>query len=170
MMVRLYLSSDAKACFLPEILHAHVLQPHAWYPHRDRIRIQCDEGYEEKSFDATAVCSDGIWTSVPHCESMCHTQPGKSTTGPDSYVNWVKEVISKHFYNVSAAEKLIKMTSLDFSVCFRCLTMNYSIPSAQLSALAEEKRVLFHRGSLRVWPAPSDPSRRRHWSGLQGSF
>lgn len=98
------MSSDAKACFLPEIPHAHVLQPDAWYPKGDKIRIQCDEGYEEKSFDATAVCSDGIWTSVPHCESMSHTTR-KSTTGLDSYVNKVKEVMSKHFYNVSATEK-----------------------------------------------------------------
>ncbi|XP_075877002.1 complement factor H-related protein 1-like [Nelusetta ayraudi] len=59
---------DAKACFLPEIPHARILQPDAWYPEGDKIRIQCDEGYEEKNFDATAVCSDGIWISVPHCK------------------------------------------------------------------------------------------------------
>lgn len=75
-IVHFSLSSDAKACFLPEIPHARVLQPDAWYPKGDKIRIQCDEGYEVKNFDATAVCSDGTWMSVPHCESMCHTQPG----------------------------------------------------------------------------------------------
>ncbi|XP_034558825.1 complement factor H-related protein 4-like [Notolabrus celidotus] len=39
-----------------------------WYMHRDKIRITCEEGYELKKGDATAVCLNGIWTSVPICE------------------------------------------------------------------------------------------------------
>lgn len=73
-IINFSLSSDAEACLLPEIPHAQVLQPKALYAEGDKIRIQCDEGYKAKNFDATAVCSNGTWTSVPSCERMCHNQ------------------------------------------------------------------------------------------------
>uniref|UniRef100_A0A3Q3F0S1 Sushi domain-containing protein n=1 Tax=Labrus bergylta TaxID=56723 RepID=A0A3Q3F0S1_9LABR len=39
-----------------------------WYEEGDKIRVTCDEGYEVKKRDATAVCLNGTWTSVPVCE------------------------------------------------------------------------------------------------------
>ncbi|XP_060900166.1 complement factor H-like isoform X1 [Labrus mixtus] len=39
-----------------------------WYEEGDKIRVTCDEGYEPKKRDATAVCLNGTWTSVPVCE------------------------------------------------------------------------------------------------------
>lgn len=89
-------STDAAACLLPEIPHAKVSRPDAWYPNGNRIRIKCDEGYKAKKTDATAVCRDGNWTSVPDCVSKCCTQAGKSATSLDLFVNKVK-VICEYF-------------------------------------------------------------------------
>ncbi|KAM8728667.1 complement factor H-related protein 1-like isoform 1-T1 [Acanthopagrus schlegelii] len=39
-----------------------------WYEDGDKIRITCDEAYELKNNDATALCTNGSWSSVPVCE------------------------------------------------------------------------------------------------------
>ncbi|KAM6990651.1 complement factor H-related protein 1-like isoform 2-T2 [Tautogolabrus adspersus] len=55
-------------CLPPEIPNAKFNKPSGWYNPGNTIGITCDEGYELKNRDATAVCLNGTWTSVPVCE------------------------------------------------------------------------------------------------------
>ncbi|XP_027140920.1 complement factor H-related protein 1-like isoform X2 [Larimichthys crocea] len=60
---------DQKACFAPTILNANYTKNQdGWYEEGYKIRITCDTGYEFKNNDATAVCTNGTWSSVPVCE------------------------------------------------------------------------------------------------------
>ncbi|XP_044075974.1 complement factor H-like isoform X2 [Siniperca chuatsi] len=60
---------DEKACIPPTIPNAKYTEKlNGWYEEGHKIRITCDEGYEQKDQDATAECINGIWTSVPVCE------------------------------------------------------------------------------------------------------
>ncbi|KAG8013985.1 Complement factor H, partial [Nibea albiflora] len=60
---------DEKACFAPTIPNANYTKNQdGWYENEEKIRITCDKGYESKNNDATAVCTNGTWSSVPVCE------------------------------------------------------------------------------------------------------
>ncbi|KAE8291188.1 Complement factor H-related protein 5 [Larimichthys crocea] len=60
---------DQKACFAPTIPNANYTKNQdGWYEEGYKIRITCDTGYEFKNNDATAVCTNGTWSSVPVCE------------------------------------------------------------------------------------------------------
>ncbi|XP_070830201.1 complement factor H-related protein 2-like [Chaetodon trifascialis] len=70
---------DENACIPPEISNAKITEnPNGWYKAGDTVRITCDKGYEHKGNDATAICENGTWTSVPACEksiSVCGEPP-----------------------------------------------------------------------------------------------
>ncbi|XP_073347934.1 complement factor H-like isoform X3 [Pagrus major] len=58
-----------EACIPPEIPNAKYTEsPTGWYEDGQKIRITCDEAYELKNRDATALCTNGSWSSVPVCE------------------------------------------------------------------------------------------------------
>ncbi|KAE8291189.1 hypothetical protein D5F01_LYC10784 [Larimichthys crocea] len=58
-----------KACFAPTIPNANYTKNQdGWYEEGYKIRITCDTGYEPKNNDATAICTNGTWSSVPVCE------------------------------------------------------------------------------------------------------
>ncbi|XP_073347936.1 complement factor H-like isoform X2 [Pagrus major] len=58
-----------EACIPPEIPNAKYTEsPTGWYEDGLKIRITCDEAYELKNRDATALCTNGSWSSVPVCE------------------------------------------------------------------------------------------------------
>ncbi|XP_031150271.1 complement factor H-like isoform X2 [Sander lucioperca] len=60
---------DEKACFPPHIHNAkYKKNSKGWYEDKKTVRITCDKGYEHKDRDATAICSNGTWSSVPVCE------------------------------------------------------------------------------------------------------
>ncbi|XP_010732054.3 complement factor H isoform X2 [Larimichthys crocea] len=60
---------DEKACFAPTIPNANYTKNQdGWYEEGYKIRITCDTGYEPKNNDATAICTNGTWSSVPVCE------------------------------------------------------------------------------------------------------
>ncbi|XP_035861227.1 complement factor H-related protein 1-like isoform X1 [Sander lucioperca] len=58
---------DETACIPPDIPNAQY-KKNGWYENKNRCRITCDEGYVHKNRDATAICSNGTWSSVPACE------------------------------------------------------------------------------------------------------
>ncbi|XP_029309260.1 complement factor H-like, partial [Cottoperca gobio] len=58
---------DEKACMPPTIPNA-IYFANGWYGDGDKIRIKCDKGYEHKDQDATAICENGTWSSVPVCQ------------------------------------------------------------------------------------------------------
>ncbi|TKS80139.1 Complement factor H [Collichthys lucidus] len=68
---------DEKACFAPTILNANYTKNQdGWYEEGNKIRITCDTGYQPKNNDATAVCRNGTWSSVPVCEiHQCGSPP-----------------------------------------------------------------------------------------------
>ncbi|XP_036941257.1 complement factor H-like [Acanthopagrus latus] len=58
-----------EGCIPPTIPNAKYTESlTGWYEEGDKIRITCDEAYELKNNDATAVCTNGSWSSVPVCE------------------------------------------------------------------------------------------------------
>ncbi|XP_039671879.1 complement factor H-like isoform X2 [Perca fluviatilis] len=60
---------DEKACIPPDIPNAQYKKNlRGWYKNNQRLRVRCDEGYEHKGNDATAICTNGTWSSVPVCE------------------------------------------------------------------------------------------------------
>ncbi|XP_078120607.1 complement factor H-related protein 1-like [Sander vitreus] len=60
---------DEKACIPPDIPNAqNKKNSKGWYEEEQRFRVRCDEGYEHKNRDATAICTNGTWSSVPVCE------------------------------------------------------------------------------------------------------
>nr|XP_057923259.1 complement factor H-like isoform X2 [Doryrhamphus excisus] len=49
-----------------------------WYMNGYTIRVTCDTGYVHRNWDATALCANGTWTSVPVCErstQACNEPP-----------------------------------------------------------------------------------------------
>ncbi|XP_074544729.1 complement factor H-related protein 2-like [Halichoeres trimaculatus] len=70
---------DEKACLPLKIKNAEYTEnPNGWYEDGGKIRITCDDGYEVLNWDATAVCSNGAWTSVPVCNispDACRAPP-----------------------------------------------------------------------------------------------
>ncbi|XP_065809913.1 complement factor H-related protein 1 isoform X5 [Labrus bergylta] len=61
-------------CLPPEIPNAKFnKKQNSWYNEGNTIRVTCDNGYELKNRDATAVCLNGTWTSVPVCEISNNT-------------------------------------------------------------------------------------------------
>lgn len=61
---------DERACLPPEIPNAiSSLGATRWYQHGDKIRVNCDKGFEHQKFDATAVCKNGTWSTLPVCTS-----------------------------------------------------------------------------------------------------
>ncbi|XP_076601153.1 uncharacterized protein LOC143329231 [Chaetodon auriga] len=70
---------DENACIPPEIPNAKITEnPNGWYTAGQRVRITCDKGYEHKDNDATTICENGTWISVPACEkstSVCDEPP-----------------------------------------------------------------------------------------------
>lgn len=70
------LSSEEEACFPLQIPNAEFkASSDAWFTSGRVLRIECEEGYKHKDFDATAVCENGSWSSVPVCESKCGMFP-----------------------------------------------------------------------------------------------
>uniref|UniRef100_UPI0037E8A39F complement factor H-related protein 1-like n=1 Tax=Semicossyphus pulcher TaxID=241346 RepID=UPI0037E8A39F len=64
---------DEKACTPLTIPNAgHTENSNGWFEEGHRIRITCDEGYELKNLDATAICINGTWSSVPVCEKSLY--------------------------------------------------------------------------------------------------
>uniref|UniRef100_UPI0037E95D10 complement factor H-related protein 1-like n=1 Tax=Semicossyphus pulcher TaxID=241346 RepID=UPI0037E95D10 len=64
---------DEKACTPLTIPNAgHTENSNGWFEEGHRIRITCDEGYELKNLDNTAICLNGTWSSVPVCEKSGH--------------------------------------------------------------------------------------------------
>uniref|UniRef100_UPI0037E88495 complement factor H-related protein 2-like n=1 Tax=Semicossyphus pulcher TaxID=241346 RepID=UPI0037E88495 len=64
---------DEKACTPLTIPNAgHTENSNGWFEQGHRIRITCDEGYELKNLDNTAICLNGRWSSVPVCEKSGH--------------------------------------------------------------------------------------------------
>uniref|UniRef100_A0A667YNU7 Sushi domain-containing protein n=1 Tax=Myripristis murdjan TaxID=586833 RepID=A0A667YNU7_9TELE len=60
---------DETSCVPPNIPNAKYTEnPHGWYSDSEKIRITCNSGYESENQDATAVCKNGTWTSMPTCE------------------------------------------------------------------------------------------------------
>ncbi|KAM8728664.1 uncharacterized protein AB9X84_001886 isoform 3-T6 [Acanthopagrus schlegelii] len=58
-----------EGCIPPTIPNAKYTESlTGWYEDGDKIRITCDEAYELKNNDATALCTNGSWSSVPVCE------------------------------------------------------------------------------------------------------
>uniref|UniRef100_A0A3Q3EYB1 Sushi domain-containing protein n=1 Tax=Labrus bergylta TaxID=56723 RepID=A0A3Q3EYB1_9LABR len=72
-----------------------------WYEEGEKIRVTCDEGYEVKKRDATAVCLNGTWTSVPVCESKC-VPPVTQTN------NRIGSVSEPTYQEVFAADSSVK--------------------------------------------------------------
>ncbi|XP_032388309.1 complement factor H isoform X1 [Etheostoma spectabile] len=65
---------DEKDCIPPDIPNAkYKKSPKGWYDNNQSIYITCDKEYESKNRDATAICSNGTWTSVPVCEKSIET-------------------------------------------------------------------------------------------------
>ncbi|XP_060900172.1 complement factor H-like isoform X2 [Labrus mixtus] len=61
-------------CLPPEIPNAKFNKKQSgWYNPGNTIRVTCDNEYELKNRDATAVCLNGTWTSVPVCEIRNNT-------------------------------------------------------------------------------------------------
>uniref|UniRef100_A0A671UM36 Sushi domain-containing protein n=1 Tax=Sparus aurata TaxID=8175 RepID=A0A671UM36_SPAAU len=57
------------ACTPPTIPNAKYTEnPYGWYEEGDKIKVTCDEAYELKTRDTTALCKNGTWISVPVCE------------------------------------------------------------------------------------------------------
>ncbi|XP_039671885.1 complement factor H-like isoform X1 [Perca fluviatilis] len=60
---------NEKACIPPDIPNAQYKKKlKRWYENNQRLRVRCDEGYKLKGNDATAICTNGTWSSVPVCE------------------------------------------------------------------------------------------------------
>ncbi|XP_034558824.1 complement factor H-like [Notolabrus celidotus] len=60
---------DEKACVPLTVTNAkNTENSNSWFKEGEKIRITCMEGYELKNWDATAVCLNGTWSSVPICE------------------------------------------------------------------------------------------------------
>ncbi|XP_034744556.1 complement factor H-related protein 1-like isoform X3 [Etheostoma cragini] len=65
---------DEQACIPLDIPNGkYKKSPKGWYDNKQSIYIKCDKGYESKNRDATAICSNGTWTSVPVCEKSIET-------------------------------------------------------------------------------------------------
>lgn len=60
--------SDKNSCLPPTIPNGNHTNHDAWYKEGAKIWIDCEEGYEHKERDTTAVCRNGTWSSVPVCE------------------------------------------------------------------------------------------------------
>ncbi|XP_070700925.1 complement factor H-related protein 1-like [Pempheris klunzingeri] len=64
---------DEDACISPDIPKAkYKKSQNGWYEEGDEIIITCDKGYEPKHQDATTICINGTWSSVPVCEKSAH--------------------------------------------------------------------------------------------------
>ncbi|XP_041804869.1 complement factor H-like [Chelmon rostratus] len=64
---------DENACIPPQIPNAkYTIRPNGWYEDGQSVRITCEAGYEGKDHDATALCRNGTWTSVPVCKRSTH--------------------------------------------------------------------------------------------------
>ncbi|XP_069366767.1 complement factor H-related protein 1-like [Paralichthys olivaceus] len=60
---------DENACIPPTIPNGKYTESSdGWYENGDIIRITCDKGYEHKDNDATGICTNGNWSSLPICE------------------------------------------------------------------------------------------------------
>ncbi|XP_078120608.1 complement factor H-related protein 2-like isoform X1 [Sander vitreus] len=60
---------DEKACIPPDIPNAQYKKnSKGWYEEEQLFRVRCDKGYEYRGRDATAICINGTWSSVPVCE------------------------------------------------------------------------------------------------------
>ncbi|XP_034744558.1 coagulation factor XIII B chain-like [Etheostoma cragini] len=65
---------DEQACIPLDIPNGkYKKSPKGLYDNKQSIYIKCDKGYESKNRDATAICSNGTWTSVPVCERSIET-------------------------------------------------------------------------------------------------
>uniref|UniRef100_H3C398 Sushi domain-containing protein n=1 Tax=Tetraodon nigroviridis TaxID=99883 RepID=H3C398_TETNG len=59
---------DERACLPPEIPHSTFpASAPTWYPHERKTRITCDNGFQLQNFEATALCENGSWSSLPVC-------------------------------------------------------------------------------------------------------
>ncbi|KAM3596055.1 uncharacterized protein V6R79_007502 [Siganus canaliculatus] len=60
---------DEDGCLAPVIPNVeYTVRSAGWYEAGQKIWIKCKAGYRYKGSDATAVCVNGTWTSVPVCE------------------------------------------------------------------------------------------------------
>ncbi|CAJ1071785.1 complement factor H-like isoform X1 [Xyrichtys novacula] len=70
---------DESACYPLEVPNGKYKESqNRWHEQEAKIRIKCDKGYELKNRDATAICLNGTWSSVPICEmsdSTCNMPP-----------------------------------------------------------------------------------------------
>lgn len=65
-----HLLLDEGACLPPEIPNGAILPSAAdWYQHGHKIRVTCDAGFEHQYFEATGLCENGSWSTVPVCTS-----------------------------------------------------------------------------------------------------
>ncbi|XP_041658726.1 complement factor H-like [Cheilinus undulatus] len=60
---------DANGCLPLTIPHGEYTEDSdGWFKEGEKERVKCNEGFYLKNWDATAVCLNGTWTSVPICE------------------------------------------------------------------------------------------------------
>ncbi|KAM6990647.1 complement factor H-related protein 1-like isoform 2-T2 [Tautogolabrus adspersus] len=89
-------------CLPPEIPNAKFnKKPSGWYNPGNTIRITCDEGYEPENRDATALCSNGTWTSVPVCK-ISSNACGEPPQIPNAVI------IGQKYQEVFAADSKVK--------------------------------------------------------------
>ncbi|XP_054622788.1 complement factor H-like isoform X2 [Dunckerocampus dactyliophorus] len=60
---------DINDCIPPALPHAkYTSSSVGWYKNGSPVRVTCDTGYVHRNWDATALCANGTWSSVPVCE------------------------------------------------------------------------------------------------------
>ena len=72
--IRCFVFPDENACIPPTVPNGRYTESsHGWYENGDVIEISCDEAYEHKDYGATGRCINGMWSSLPICQSKCQT-------------------------------------------------------------------------------------------------
>ncbi|XP_061752846.1 complement factor H-like [Nerophis ophidion] len=79
------------SCLPPDVPNAKYTEsPPGWYQEGRLIRVKCDQGYQHATWEATATCANGTWSSLPVCQ--------RSKTSCDEPPRMAHAVIVLHKY------------------------------------------------------------------------
>ncbi|CAJ1071966.1 complement factor H-like isoform X1 [Xyrichtys novacula] len=90
------------ACLPPTIPNAvYTTSPDGWYEEGEKIRVSCDKGYKLINRDATAVCVNGTWSSMPVCRKSDH-----SCSEPPQVPHAV--IVGQKYHEVFAVDSMVQ--------------------------------------------------------------